>query len=518
MRTIDALETSIEYIKAWCGRLLDNFVTKAHGNKTYSNAITSSVSGDTIVVTDISPLEHELNVKVRSKNLIPYPYYESSANFEGVDWVDNGDGTFTATGTSTAAGSSYRYLINKGVKSVLLKAGTYTFSFADEGVYDGKCRMRVNESDSNGNHVRTLFDLFSTETHSFAKDIYITAVISVPYEHTVNGFIFKPQIELGETFTGYTPYVQDLSSVKVYKQGKNLFNLNGRTERSFGALENTTVRQFTGDSIYNSVAGSNWYKKNCNAYSYNHDSGEITYESNEEQGSHYGLAIDIKVEPNTSYYLSAEVIPTNFHFIVSFYDHLGGHLTYCQLRTSGKITTPANAAWMLVILTSPTNGVTGIYKNVQLEKGDVQTEFERPVDIETYSVNADGTVDGITSIHPSISLTTNTVGVIIDCEYTKDSNKVSGGGTATVVTASRDDIDAKASDSRPISVNNLDYAVKVGVTTNTEVLTDEEKAAAQAWLGVDEVVGDVDAALDVIISEQESIIAILDSLIGGTDA
>lgn len=38
---------------------------------------------------------------------------------------------------------------------------------------------------------------------------------------------------------------------------------------------------------------------------------------------------------------------------------------------------------------------------------------------------------------------------------------------------------------------DIDYAVKKGITTNTETLTDEEKAAAQSWLGI-EGGGDVD--------------------------
>ena len=35
----------------------------------------------------------------------------------------------------------------------------------------------------------------------------------------------------------------------------------------------------------------------------------------------------------------------------------------------------------------------------------------------------------------------------------------------------------------PITGGNLDKAVKVGVTTNTETLTDEEKQAVASWIG-----------------------------------
>jgi hypothetical protein len=41
----------------------------------------------------------------------------------------------------------------------------------------------------------------------------------------------------------------------------------------------------------------------------------------------------------------------------------------------------------------------------------------------------------------------------------------------------------KTSAYKPICADNNDYAVKIGITTNAETLTDEEKAAACGWLG-----------------------------------
>lgn len=52
-------------------------------------------------------------------------------------------------------------------------------------------------------------------------------------------------------------------------------------------------------------------------------------------------------------------------------------------------------------------------------------------------------------------------------------------------------IDAKKNTYEPITPKWLDYAVKVGVTTNTEELTDDEKTSARTWLGA---VGEEDYA------------------------
>jgi hypothetical protein len=64
---------------------------------------------------------------------------------------------------------------------------------------------------------------------------------------------------------------------------------------------------------------------------------------------------------------------------------------------------------------------------------------------------------------------------------------------------------------------DLDYAIKVGITGlktsdgvttygNQIALTDAEKAAAQEWLGIDTLVGDIETALDAIITKQNSLI------------
>ena len=57
-------------------------------------------------------------------------------------------------------------------------------------------------------------------------------------------------------------------------------------------------------------------------------------------------------------------------------------------------------------------------------------------------------------------------------------------GLIRVVTATEKNIEDKTSQFRPITPINLDYAVKVGLTTNAETLTDEEKVAAKNWLGI----------------------------------
>lgn len=63
---------------------------------------------------------------------------------------------------------------------------------------------------------------------------------------------------------------------------------------------------------------------------------------------------------------------------------------------------------------------------------------------------------------------------------------VHGNGIARIEPRSNNDIDSRGTYGA-LTPKNLDYAVKVGLTTNTETLTEEEKTAAQTWLGVPQI-------------------------------
>ena len=62
------------------------------------------------------------------------------------------------------------------------------------------------------------------------------------------------------------------------------------------------------------------------------------------------------------------------------------------------------------------------------------------------------------------------------------------------VKASDSDIKTKTNTYKAIVPSNLDYAVKTGITSNANTLTDAEKTTAQTWLGLDDVVRNTDYA------------------------
>ncbi len=148
-KTVDVEQTIQEIDKALENKVDNEFVC----NNT-ANAIKKSVSGEIVLLENISPIEHELAVKLYSEtitdfsnvnikvptteNIIPYPYKDTVANSsvtkEGITYTFNNDGTITANGTT------YQNCFPSIsiAKDIYLPAGTYYFSggIGDNGNVD----------------------------------------------------------------------------------------------------------------------------------------------------------------------------------------------------------------------------------------------------------------------------------------------------------------------------------------------------------------------------------------------
>ena len=99
--------------------------------------------------------------------------------------------------------------------------------------------------------------------------------------------------------------------------------------------------------------------------------------------------------------------------------------------------------------------------------------------------------------------TSSTGGVV---KSNSDGGFIVDGGLGYIASATISEIISKVNRFKPIVPETLDLAVKVGLTANTETLTDEEKAAAQSWLGVDALVGDIETALDELHNYAQALI------------
>jgi len=323
--------------------------------------------GAPLSIGDVHPAEHNIGVKVASKNLIPYPYdYTKYSPYtqNGITITDNSDGSLTINGTATATVNYFLAATN----TLFLPAGTYVMSNGNTNA-QGYMLVGLGESELGGQ---------VTGNKTFTLSTYSTTgycLYQIPLGATFDNVTIYPQIELGTTATAYTPYVADLTGVEVARYGKNLFSpiYADYTQNRFysyvyvGSVnmrmsftdKDTTVdisdiRVGFMEDINNVNGGANWSLKNG------------TIASNNSNVNNSIACPYIVIYPNTE---------DVFNRVTSRYD-------------------------------------------IQVEIGTV-TKYEPYKEPTIYTANADGTVEGVKSISPNMTLIPNNNAVTVECEYCK---------------------------------------------------------------------------------------------------
>ena len=136
------------------------------------------------------------------KNLIPYPYYSSSATTDGITFTVKSDGSITISGTSTkTTGFTVFFLVPTNHPLHLNSGDAYTLSGFSSGA--SGCGIKIQTTSYTSIH----------EINSTSKTVSFTSKfptwymwIYVDARKTVNA-TFKPQLEAGITATAYQKYV-----------------------------------------------------------------------------------------------------------------------------------------------------------------------------------------------------------------------------------------------------------------------------------------------------------------------
>ena len=360
---------------------------QSRADNTFANALKGSKSGSAILIDDVSPVTHDMGVKVKSKNLLTYPYVETTLTRNGITFTDNGDGTITANGTATADTqfrlqdtavypNNYNPFVNLINQRVIITGSpdgsskdTYAIQSIQTGIY--------------GN---TGFTISNSNLYRFA--IFIKSGI------TVENLVFKPQIELGKTATAYTPYVPDLTAVKVSRCGKNLWDkdyavLDSRWTQIGGNYAYIRIPVPKGSSV--SVSYKKTLDTGIDMHSY------IRYASSDFDAN------------NGQKWLYHRTVPSmiNKSFTVV------AQQSYIDVVT-------------IVVSSAPVylnRFMENIGNDLQIEISPIVTDYEPYITKVDYTPTADGTVNGVTSLYPNTTLMTDTDGVLIDCEYNRDINK-----------------------------------------------------------------------------------------------
>ncbi len=335
----------------------------AEAIKTAPNFIKQTAIGNPIVVNDVSPIEHKLDVEVKSKNLLPYPYTaELPQTIDGITFTDNGDGSIKVKGSTNQG-------VTLTIATLKLSAGTY--HVADEISGDGKGEVATFLTYTHLSRI--------TLTEETQVPVIILVMGSSEYPATVN-VVVKPMVYKYEgTQESYVSQI--LEGVTVSRYGKNLFP---SSEIGLG--------------YYNDSAGN-------------------------RISNNTKLWVDLfPCKPNTTYTISSNLE------IYSIWQKDEAKVTISNTRKGTNnnnkkvlsVTTTSNCHYLAVSLNN-IDGVndTSAFEWLQTEVGTVATEYEPYKQPQTATANADGTVEGLTSISPNMTLFADN-GLIIECDYNTD--------------------------------------------------------------------------------------------------
>lgn len=237
----------------------------AAANKAYVDKSTDALkiqgkkTGTVVRIDDAFDAEYAkvsctASVKKYGKNLIPYPYANTTKTINGVTFTDNGDGSVTANGTATA---NVIYSFITIDTAFLVPSGTYTIS----GVSNGSTQtfyIQLKNSDIDQN-----IAMVTNGGVSFAlgKPHKLRGNFIVKNGTTVSNIVFKPQLERGDVATDYEPYKEPVMYTPN-TSGKVDIPLysNTTTLMADGAIITADYTRNTTDVISKIEANSNPYK------------------------------------------------------------------------------------------------------------------------------------------------------------------------------------------------------------------------------------------------------------------
>lgn len=374
-----------------------------------ANAIKGKLSGEIVQAGDVSPVEHFLGVKARGKNLFNTGKFEPAEDQTESIYVSAVEvGAITLYCSAEHNGYYSTGLRLREVCRGLEPGKTYTLSAVTEATGRGYLYLH-------GANVTWWYGKPQTMTEEMLDSVIVLYSINGQTYGAASCTISNIQIEEGTEATEYTPYI-DPTTVKLTRCGKNILDYSGDFEITQDGLTisyDAETRTFTVNGTPTSASFS------INFGSHLFDIFAIPI----------GTQVTLSVE-HLSGTLTAESATNVFYLGNSDAPGGGRHNWFSvPFPTSGKkVNTGAatkkyfNRTWLYI---GGENSITFTsYKfRAQLELADAATDYE-PSDMATTVPAEDGTVTGLPSVAPNMTLLTDTAGVNIECTYNRDTNAV----------------------------------------------------------------------------------------------
>ena len=143
------------------------------------------------------------------KNLVPYPYAETTKTANGVTFTVNADESVTVNGTATA--TTNFYFVKGGNDFLTFPIGTtLVLSGCPAGGSARTYFMNVLSTD----YLDGVTDIGNGGASFTTKKIKYYLYIRVEQGVTMNNAVFRPMLQFGTTATAYEPYISDTLSAE----------------------------------------------------------------------------------------------------------------------------------------------------------------------------------------------------------------------------------------------------------------------------------------------------------------
>ena len=350
-----------------------------------------TVSGEMLGINDVNSLEHSLDINLSSKNLATaQQIYEGATSYDVVEFEGRTAVRFVDNVSNSKCGEVFKpntqYTVSLDIRVVKREAiegnsGVFYFKYSD-GSFSRISVARNTEWEH--------YTLTSTAGKTVVG-VGLNNSHYVNYNYIdVNTF----KLEEGATATPYTPYTTDFSGVEVSRYGKNFMLMQPIRKLKANFKDCFYLPKGTYTVSMNFVNATSW---------------RFAFTLYDLKGN---LITDVIEKPEHLSGISK---------VLNYSSANGGIYQNAENITSNSMTFKTDDNYYIGInfyFGNTTADTTAT--NCQLEIGTTATAYEPYKEPQTASATADGTVDGLTSLSPNMTLVTNTEGVTINCEYYRD--------------------------------------------------------------------------------------------------
>ena len=184
------------------------------GTPTPDNPVEIQSVGD-LVTDETSEYygKYDVPVVTNGKNLLPYPYVQTTRTVNGITFTDNGDGSITANGTATATAAFT--LVGNSLWSgdMPFSAGTYTISGCPSGGGGTSYRITAYGKLSEGADRKLYLYCYGDAVSKTIEACRLNITITISKGITVSNLVFKPQIERGSAATSYEQGISETKHI-----------------------------------------------------------------------------------------------------------------------------------------------------------------------------------------------------------------------------------------------------------------------------------------------------------------